>query len=97
VQSTCNRKNRLPPVVRVPILRINHAGVIPTSHTLSLLGTLIQFIILQELVALISDKAPRRQVVQAEQQEELNSAMQKLSDSHGLAVTLPGVQRPSRE
>jgi RNA polymerase sigma factor (sigma-70 family) len=45
-----------------------------------------------DLVALISDKTPRREVGLAELQEKLNAAMQKLSDSHRLVVTLHDVQ-----
>jgi len=45
-----------------------------------------------DLVALISDRTPRREVNLAELQEKLNEAMQKLSDSHRLVVTLHDVQ-----
>ena len=45
-----------------------------------------------DLVALVSDKTPRREVNLAELQEKLNEAMQKLSDSHRLVVTLHDVQ-----
>ena len=45
-----------------------------------------------DLVALISDRTPRREVNLAELQEKLNEAMQKLSDSHRLVVTLNDVQ-----
>src|SRR6267142_3762096 len=41
-----------------------------------------------DLVALISDKTPRREVGLAELQEKLNAALQKLSDVHRLVVTL---------
>jgi RNA polymerase sigma factor RpoE len=45
-----------------------------------------------DLVALISDKTPRREVNLAELQETLNTAMQKLSEPHRLAVTLHDIQ-----
>ncbi len=45
-----------------------------------------------DLVALVSDKTPRREVSLAELQEKLNAAMQKLSESHRLVVTLHDVQ-----
>ena len=45
-----------------------------------------------DLVALISDKTPRREVALAELQEKLNAAMQKLSEDHRLVVTLHDVQ-----
>ena len=50
-----------------------------------------------DLVALISDKTPRREVGLAELQEKLNAAMQKLSEPHRLAVTLHDVQGLSHE
>ena len=50
-----------------------------------------------DLVALISDKTPRREVGLSELQEKLNIAMQKLSDSHRLVVTLHDVQGLSHE
>src|ERR1035438_5458294 len=50
-----------------------------------------------DLVALISDKTPRREVGLAELQEKLNAAMQKLSESHRLVVTLHDVQGLSHE
>jgi RNA polymerase sigma factor (sigma-70 family) len=50
-----------------------------------------------DLVALISDKTPRREVNLAELQEKLNIAMQKLSESHRLVVTLHDVQGLSHE
>ena len=50
-----------------------------------------------DLVALISDKTPRREVALAELQEKLNAAMQKLSEPHRLAVTLHDVQGMSHE
>src|SRR5271157_5080412 len=40
-----------------------------------------------DLVALISDKTPRREINLAELQEKLNEAMQKLSEPHRLVVT----------
>ena len=45
-----------------------------------------------DLVALISDKTPRRDVNLAELQDKLNAAMQELSESHRLVVTLHDVQ-----
>jgi RNA polymerase sigma-70 factor (ECF subfamily) len=50
-----------------------------------------------DLVALISDKTPRRDVNLAELQEKLNAAMQKLSEHHRLVVTLHDVQGLSHE
>lgn len=45
-----------------------------------------------DLVALISEKTPRREASLSELQEKLNIAMQKLSESHRLVVTLHDVQ-----
>jgi len=45
-----------------------------------------------DLVALISDKTPRRDAGLAELQEKLNEAMGKLSDVHRLVVTLHDIQ-----
>ena len=50
-----------------------------------------------DLVALISDKTPRREVNLSELQEKLNEAMQKLSDPHRLVVTLHDIQGLSHE
>ncbi len=50
-----------------------------------------------DLVALISDKTPRREVNLTELQEKLNTAMQKLSEPHRLVVTLHDVQGMSHE
>lgn len=50
-----------------------------------------------DLVALVSDKTPRRDASLAELQEKLNEAMQKLSESHRLVVTLHDVQGMSHE
>jgi RNA polymerase sigma-70 factor (ECF subfamily) len=50
-----------------------------------------------DLVALISDKTPRREVNLSELQEKLNGAMQKLSEPHRLVVTLHDVQGLSHE
>jgi RNA polymerase sigma factor RpoE len=50
-----------------------------------------------DLVALISDKTPRREVSLSELQEKLNAAMQKLSEPHRLVVTLHDVQGLSHE
>jgi RNA polymerase sigma-70 factor (ECF subfamily) len=41
-----------------------------------------------DLVALVSDKTPRREAGLSELQEKLNEAMQKLSEPHRLVVTL---------
>lgn len=45
-----------------------------------------------DLVALVSDKTPRRDMNLVELQEKLNAAMQKLSEPHRLVVTLHDVQ-----
>ena len=50
-----------------------------------------------DLVALISDKTPRRDANLAELQEKLNGAMLKLSPVHRLVVTLHDVQGLSHE
>jgi RNA polymerase sigma factor RpoE len=50
-----------------------------------------------DLVALISDKTPRRDAGLSELQEKLNAALLKLSDSHRLAVVLHDVQGLSHE
>jgi RNA polymerase sigma-70 factor (ECF subfamily) len=50
-----------------------------------------------DLVALISDKTPRREINLAELHEKLNEAMQKLSEPHRLVVTLHDVQGLSHE
>ncbi len=50
-----------------------------------------------DLVALISDKTPRRAAGLAELQEKLNAAMQKLSEQHRMVVTLHDVQGLSHE
>ena len=50
-----------------------------------------------DLVALISEKTPRREANLTELQEKLNEAMQKLSEPHRLAVTLHDVQGMSHE
>ena len=50
-----------------------------------------------DLVALVSEKTPRREVGLSELQEKLNAAMQKLSDYHRLVVTLHDVQGMSHE
>lgn len=50
-----------------------------------------------DLVALISDKTPRREAGLAELQEKLNGALQKLSESHRMAVVLHDVQGLSHE
>jgi RNA polymerase sigma factor (sigma-70 family) len=50
-----------------------------------------------DLVALISERTPRREINLAELQEKLNVAMQKLSEPHRLVVTLHDVQGLSHE
>ena len=50
-----------------------------------------------DLMALSSEKTPRRDVNLAELQEKLNAAMQKLSDVHRLVVTLHDVHGLSHE
>ena len=50
-----------------------------------------------DLVSLISEKTPRREVGLAELQEKLNAAMQKLSEDHRLVATLHDVQGLSHE
>src|SRR5262252_5457490 len=50
-----------------------------------------------DLVALISEKTPRREIGLTELQEKLNAAMQKLSEPHRLVVTLHDVQGLSHE
>jgi RNA polymerase sigma-70 factor (ECF subfamily) len=50
-----------------------------------------------DLVALISEKTPRRELNLAELQGKLNEAMQKLSETHRLVVTLHDIQGLSHE
>ena len=50
-----------------------------------------------DLVALVSDKTPRRDLNLAELQEKLNEAMQKLSEVHRMVVTLHDVQGLSHD
>ncbi len=50
-----------------------------------------------DLVALISEKTPRREINLVELQERLNEAMQKLSEPHRMVVTLHDVQGLSHE
>ncbi len=50
-----------------------------------------------DLVALISEKTPRRDAVLSELQQKLNEAMQKLSEPHRLVVTLHDVQGLAHE
>jgi len=50
-----------------------------------------------DLVALISDKTPRREAGLTELQEKLNAALLKLSEHHRLAVVLHDVQGLSHE
>ncbi len=50
-----------------------------------------------DLVALISERTPRREISLAELQEKLNTAMQKLSEPHRLVVVLHDVQGLSHD
>src|SRR5262249_54097267 len=50
-----------------------------------------------DLVALISDKTPRRDINLSELQEKLNEAMHKLSEHHRLVVTLHNIQALQHE
>src|SRR5262245_32567799 len=50
-----------------------------------------------DLVALISDKTPRREAGLTELQEKLNEAMQRLSEPHRLVVALHDVQGLSHD
>ena len=50
-----------------------------------------------DLVALISDKTPRREAGLTELQEKLNAAMLKLSEPHRLVVVLHDVQGLSHD
>ncbi len=50
-----------------------------------------------DLVALISEKTPRRDMNLTELQEKLNDAMLKLSEIHRLVVTLHDIQGLSHE
>ncbi|MEK7707722.1 MAG: sigma-70 family RNA polymerase sigma factor, partial [Verrucomicrobiota bacterium] len=50
-----------------------------------------------DLVALISDKTPRREASLNELQEKLNEALLKLSEHHRLVVTLHDVQGLAHE
>jgi RNA polymerase sigma factor RpoE len=50
-----------------------------------------------DLVALISDKNPRRDLNLSELQEKLNGAMQRLSEHHRMVVTLHDIQGLSHE
>ena len=50
-----------------------------------------------DLVALISEKTPRREAGLTELQEKLNEAMQQLSEQHRLVVTLHDVQGLAHE
>jgi RNA polymerase sigma-70 factor (ECF subfamily) len=45
-----------------------------------------------DMLALVSDKTPRREANLNELQEKLNEALQKLSEPHRLVVTLHDVQ-----
>ena len=50
-----------------------------------------------DVVALISEKTPRRELGLTELQMKLNEAMQKLSETHRLVVTLHDIQGLSHE
>jgi RNA polymerase sigma-70 factor (ECF subfamily) len=50
-----------------------------------------------DLVALVSEKTPRREIHLSELQERLNNAMQKLSETHRLVVTLHDIQGLSHD
>lgn len=50
-----------------------------------------------DLVALVSDKTPRRDLNLIELQDKLNAAMQKLSEHHRMVVTLHDIQGLSHE
>jgi RNA polymerase sigma factor RpoE len=50
-----------------------------------------------DLVALVSEKNPRRDMSLTELQEKLNAAMQRLSEDHRLVATLHDVQGLSHE
>lgn len=50
-----------------------------------------------DLVALVSEKTPRREAVLAELQKKLNGALQKLSEPHRLVVVLHDVQGLAHE
>src|SRR6266481_2888480 len=50
-----------------------------------------------DLVALVSDRTPRRDIALSELQEKLNAAMLKLSEVHRLVVTLHDIQGLSHE
>ncbi|MGA2173636.1 MAG: sigma-70 family RNA polymerase sigma factor [Verrucomicrobiota bacterium] len=50
-----------------------------------------------DLVALVSERTPRRDLNLSELQEKLNGAMQKLSEHHRMVVTLHDIQGLSHE
>ena len=50
-----------------------------------------------DMVALISERTPRRDLNLAELQEKLNAGMQKLSEHHRMVVTLHDIQGLSHE
>ena len=50
-----------------------------------------------DLVSLVSERTPRRDLSLSELQEKLNAAMQKLSEHHRMVVTLHDVQGLSHE
>jgi RNA polymerase sigma-70 factor (ECF subfamily) len=50
-----------------------------------------------DLVSLISDRTPRRDLNLSELQEKLNAAMQQLSEQHRMVVTLHDIQGLSHE
>lgn len=50
-----------------------------------------------DMVALVSERTPRRDLNLSELQEKLNTAMQKLSEHHRMVVTLHDIQGLSHE
>ena len=50
-----------------------------------------------DMVALVSDRTPRRDLGLRELQDKLNEAMQKLSPVHRMVITLHDVQGMSHE
>ena len=50
-----------------------------------------------DIVALISDRTPRRDAGLSELQEKLNTAMQRLSETHRMVVTMHDVQGMSHD
>jgi RNA polymerase sigma-70 factor (ECF subfamily) len=50
-----------------------------------------------DLIEFISDRTPRRDIALAELQEKLNAALQKLSETHRMVVTLHDIQGLSHD